>query len=104
MSLELDSFSKKMTDELDLAIVQKPVSGFFADNNLRGKFVGAKTVLIPEMAVSGLGDYDRDTGFVRGSISVTAKPYTLSMDPRPILPARPGGQRGNRHRRSWRGR
>ena len=80
MSLELDSFSKKMTDELDLAIVQKPVSGFFADNNLRGKFVGAKTVLIPEMAVSGLGDYDRDTGFVRGSISVTAKPYTLSMD------------------------
>lgn len=55
MSLELDSFSKKMTDELDLAIVQKPVSGFFADNNLRGKFVGAKTVLIPEMAVSGLG-------------------------------------------------
>ena len=69
-----------MTDELDKAVVQKPVTGFLADNNLRGKFVGAKTVMIPEMNISGLGDYDRDTGFVSGTVSVSAKPFTLTMD------------------------
>ena len=80
MSLNLESISVKMTDELDLAIAQKPVTGFMADNNLRGKFVGAKTVMIPAMDISGLGDYDRDTGFVSGTVSVSAKPYTLAMD------------------------
>ena len=80
MSLNLESISVKMTDELDLAVAQKPVTGFMADNNLRGKFVGAKTVMIPTMDISGLGDYDRDTGFVSGTVSVSAKPYTLAMD------------------------
>lgn len=80
MSLNLENISVKMTDELDLAVAQKPVTGFMADNNLRGKFVGAKTVMIPAMNISGLGDYDRDTGFVSGTVSVSAKPYTLTMD------------------------
>ena len=70
----------KMTDELDKAVTQKPVTGFMVDNNMRGKFVGAKTIMIPESNVSGLGDYDRDTGFVQGSISVSHTPFTLQMD------------------------
>jgi hypothetical protein len=80
MSLNLENISVKMTDELDQAVAQKPITGFMADNNLRGKFVGAKTVMIPAMNISGLGDYDRDTGFVSGTVSVSAKPYTLAMD------------------------
>ena len=80
MSLNLESISIKMTDELDKAVVQKPVTGFMADNNLRGKFVGTKTVMIPEVSISGLGDYDRDTGFVSGTVSVSAQPFTLAMD------------------------
>lgn len=80
MSLNLENISIKMTDELDKAVAQKPVTGFMADNHLRGKFVGAKTVMIPAMNISGLGDYDRDTGFVSGTVSVSAKPYTLAMD------------------------
>lgn len=80
MSLNLESISQKMTGELDKAIVHKPVTGFMADNNLRGKFVGTKTVMIPQVNVSGLGDYDRDTGFVSGTVAVSAQPYTLTMD------------------------
>jgi len=80
MSLNLERISVKMTDELDSAVTQKSVTGFMADNNLRGKFVGAKTVMIPALNISGLGDYDRDTGFVSGTVSVSAKPYTLTMD------------------------
>ncbi|MGI6263877.1 MAG: hypothetical protein ACOYJY_00210 [Acutalibacteraceae bacterium] len=78
--MNMITFAQTMTAELDKAVVQKPVTGFFADNNLRSKFVGAKTVLIPEMEMSGLGDYDRDSGFVKGTITVTSQPYTLQMD------------------------
>ncbi len=80
MSIDFENFETTMTGELDKAIMHKPVTGFLADNNLRAKFVGGKTVLIPEMSFSGLGNYDRDTGFVSGTVSVTAEPYTLSMD------------------------
>ena len=74
------TFAEKLTGELDKLFVQGPVTGFLADNVLRSKFVGAKTVLIPEMNLSGLGDYDRDTGFVKGTIGVSNQPYTLAMD------------------------
>lgn len=80
MSIDFENFESTVTGELDKAIVQKPVTGFLADNNLRAKFVGGKNVLIPEMSFSGLGDYDRETGFANGSISVTGESYTLSMD------------------------
>lgn len=80
MAINTLAFAEKMTEELDRAVVQRSVTGFLADNALRSKFVGAQTVLVPEMEVSGLGKYDRDTGFVRGAITVGSKPYTLTMD------------------------
>lgn len=73
-------FAQVLTGELDKQFVQGAVTGFLTDNALRAKFVGAKTVLIPEMGLSGLGTYDRDNGFVRGSVSVSNKPFTLDMD------------------------
>jgi len=69
-----------MTGALDTAMVQRSVTGFMADNVLRAKFVGAKTVLIPHMEISGLGNYNRDDGFVQGSITVDDIPLTLTMD------------------------
>ena len=80
MAINTLTLAKNMTDALEKVIVQKPVTGFFADNTLAAKFVGANTVLIPDMDMSGLGDYDRDTGFVKGSVTIGRTPYTLSMD------------------------
>ena len=80
MSINTLEFCEKLTGELDKLFVQGPVTGFLTDNVLRSKFVGAKTVLLPEMELSGLGDYDRDTGFIKGTVTVTNQPYTLSMD------------------------
>lgn len=73
-------YKEMLTTELDKAIIERPVTGFLADNKLRAKFIGTKTVLIPEVGVQGLGDYDRDTGYVQGSVSVSARPYVLQMD------------------------
>ncbi len=60
--------------------MQKSVTGFMADNVFRSKFVGAKTVLIPTLEMSGLGDYDRDKGFATGALTLTHDSYTLTQD------------------------
>lgn len=73
-------FRKNMTDVLDKTLVAGSTVGIFEDNALRAKFVGAKTVTIPTMDMSSLGNYDRDNGFVTGSIAVTSEPFTLSQD------------------------
>ena len=70
----------RYSDELDRLFVQKSATGFFADNILRTKFVGAKTVIIPDAEFSGLADYDRDNGFTKGAITVSNTSYTMKMD------------------------
>ncbi len=72
--------AKRYTGELDKLFVQKTATGFFTDNALAAKFVGAKTVLIPDADFQGLVDYDRDTGFTRGAVTVSNTPYTMLMD------------------------
>lgn len=65
---------------LTVCLLKKVLQAFFADNALATKFVGAKTVIIPDVDFQGLADYDRDTGFSRGAITVSNTPYTMSMD------------------------
>ena len=73
-------FQSKLTEELDKALVQSAQTSFFADNAMRSKFVGARTVLIPDVDMQGLGNYDRDDGFVTGALTVSSESYTLAMD------------------------
>ncbi len=70
----------RYSGELDKMFAQKSATGFFADNALATKFVGAKTVIIPDVNFQGLADYDRDTGFSRGAITVSNASYTMAMD------------------------
>ncbi len=72
--------AEKFSGELDKVFVQKSVTSMFRDNNLRSKFVGAKTVIIPDIDFAGLVDYDKDNGFARGAMTVHHTPYTLDMD------------------------
>ena len=72
--------AQKYSNELDKIVTQKSVTGFFADNVFASKFVGAKTVLVPDMDFIGLGDYDRDNGFPQGKITVSNTSFTLSKD------------------------
>ena len=72
--------AKRYTDELDKAIVQKAVTGFFADNIFRAKFAGAKTVLMPDISFVGLADYNRDSGFSLAGTTIGNTSYTLTKD------------------------
>ena len=80
MAINTIALAEKMTSVLDKAVVQKAVTGFLADNAMGAKFVGAKTVLIPEINMNGLGNYDRDTGYVQGALTVSPTAYTLGID------------------------
>ena len=80
MSINTSAYAQKFTEELDKMYVQDSVTGFLTDNILRAKFVGAKTVVIPDVDMQGLADYDRDTGFIRGAITVAQQPFTMSRD------------------------
>ena len=80
MAINTLAFNSKLTGELDKALVQESKTGFLADNNMRAKFVGARNVLIPELDMQGLGDYDRDNGFANGTLTLSNTPYTLSQD------------------------
>ena len=80
MKINSIEYAEKFASELDKAYVQKAVTGFLADNVLRAKFVGAKTVVIPNIDFVGLVDYDRDNGFNRAAVTVANEPFTMQMD------------------------
>ena len=80
MSINSIENATRYSSELDKMFAQKSATGFFADNALATKFVGAKTVIIPDVDFQGLADYDRDTGFTKGAITVANTSYTMAMD------------------------
>lgn len=80
MALNEISYASKYAAELDKVVTQNSVTGFFADNAMTAKFVGAQTVLIPSMDFVGLGDYDRDNGFPQGKVTVSHESYKLMND------------------------
>ncbi len=80
MSINSLETAKTYSQELDKLFALKSATGFFADNLFAKKFVGAKTVIIPDIDFQGLADYDRDTGFSRGAITVSNTSYTMQMD------------------------
>ncbi len=80
MSINSIENALRYSSELDKMFAQKSATGFFADNALATKFVGAKTVIIPDVDFQGLADYDRDTGFTKGAITVSNTSYTMQMD------------------------
>ena len=66
--------------ELDKVFEAKSATAFLADNALRQRFVGAKTVIIPDVDFDGLADYDRNGGFTNGAVTVHNNSYTMAMD------------------------
>ncbi len=80
MSINSIENAVRYSNELDKMFAQKSATGFFADNALSTKFVGAKTVIIPDVDFQGLADYDRETGYTKGAITVSNTSYTMAMD------------------------
>ena len=80
MAINSLASASKYTDALDKMVVQEAQTGFFADNVFASRFVGAKTVIMPDIDFIGLADYDRDAGFSRSGVTVAQTSYQLTKD------------------------
>ncbi|MBM6986251.1 MAG: hypothetical protein I3I94_09065 [Acidaminococcaceae bacterium] len=65
---------------LDKQILVGATSGWMEANAGQVKYTGGDTVRMPEISTNGLAKYDRDNGFVQGSVTLTYREYTLTQD------------------------
>lgn len=72
--------ASKYVGELDKMIAQVSKTGFLADNVFKAKFVGGKTVLLPELTMTGMGNYSRTAGYPKGDTSLSFKDYILKQE------------------------
>lgn len=73
-------FQTKVRPGLEKQYVATATSSWM-ENNARGvEYTGGKYVLMHELAVDGLGDYDRNLGYPRGSITGSKRQYELTAD------------------------
>lgn len=72
--------ASKYVGELDKMIAQVSKTGFLADNVFKAKFVGSKTVFLPEITMTGMGNYSRTGGYPKGDTTLTFKDYTLKQE------------------------
>ncbi|MEG2858496.1 MAG: hypothetical protein RSA12_01235 [Clostridia bacterium] len=73
-------YAKVFNTELDAQMVPLLVTGWMDQNAGLVKYSGGNEVKIPSIAMDGLGDYDRATGYPEGSVTLAYEAKTLTMD------------------------
>ncbi len=80
MGINKIEFSKLMMKQLDQQATHALTSGWMEANAGQVIYHGGDEVKIPTMSTQGLGDYDRDDGFVQGGVSVKYNTYKMTQD------------------------
>ncbi|HMM32073.1 MAG TPA: hypothetical protein PKB13_09885 [Clostridia bacterium] len=65
---------------LDAQLVAEATSGWMEANAGQVIYNGGKDIKIPRISMDGLGDYDRDDGFVQGSVTLDYETLTMTQD------------------------
>ena len=73
-------YASVFQSELDKAAVEQATSGWMELNDKLVRYNGGAEVKIPNMDMDGLADYDRDTGFVEGSVSLKWQTKEMTQD------------------------
>lgn len=66
--------------ELDKQMIMESTTGWMEPNATLVKYNGGNEVKVPSIVMDGLADYDRDNGFVRGSVSLKWQTHQLTQD------------------------
>ena len=75
------TLAKAYTNLLDEVYRNASVTNdLISDNALVRAGANANEILYPQISVSGLGDYDRNSGYTNGSVSVVWKTATFNYD------------------------
>lgn len=78
MAINTIEAAKIFQTALDLQMMQGATSGWMEDNAGQTKYSGGNEVKIPKMSLSGLGKYNRDSGYVQGAITYSYETRTLT--------------------------
>ncbi|MEG2136547.1 MAG: hypothetical protein RR150_10695, partial [Clostridia bacterium] len=73
-------YAKIFNTELDKQMVPLLVTGWMEQNAGLVKYTGGDEAKIPSIAMDGLGDYNRATGYPEGSASLTYQTVKLTKD------------------------
>lgn len=73
-------YAKVFSNALDQHAIIAATSGWMEANAGQVKYSGGDEVKIPSLSTQGLADYDRDEGFVRGSVTLKWDTYKLTQD------------------------
>ena len=65
---------------LDEQMVQESVTGWMDENAGQIQYNGGKDVKIPKMSMTGLGNYNRATGYPEGSVNLEYETFTMTQD------------------------
>lgn len=80
MPINTLEYAKLFQTQLDQQAEQQSTSGWMEANAGQVIYNGGNEIKIPDIAVQGLGDYDRDNGFVQGSVTYAYQTHTLTQD------------------------
>lgn len=80
MPINALEYAKLFMTTLDKQILEQSTTGWMESNAGQVKYSGGNEVKIPSMTMSGLGEYDRDEGFVQGAVSLTYETKKLTQD------------------------
>lgn len=75
-----DGYASLFQRALDEQIVQRAVTGWMDANAGLVQYSGGKDVKIPKMAMDGLGDYNRNTGYPDGAVTLEYETRTMTQD------------------------
>lgn len=65
---------------LDKIAIQDATTGWMDANAGQVIYNGGSEVKIPKMSVQGMGDYDRDTGYVQGGVTLDYETRNMTQD------------------------
>ncbi len=80
MAINTLEYATIFQNTLDKLAIQESVTGWMDANAGQVKYSGGAEVKIPKMSTDGLGDYDRDDGYVQGGITLTYQTRRMTQD------------------------
>lgn len=75
-----DLFQEKVVPGLYKQYYQQSSTSWMEANAIGVEYKGGKFITMRDMTVDGLGDYDRQLGYPRGTVQGTKKQYELTKD------------------------
>ena len=80
MAINKIEYSKKFQTSLDKQMLVGSTSGWMQDNAKGIQYDGGDEVKIPSIIMQGLANYDRDNGFIRGSVTLKYQTMKMTQD------------------------